>query len=109
MLKETLFSGSLRVGKILSDQSTTIEFIVSQNVQDGNSGRFFDERVCIMSGGDGEQVRARALAFAAVPDLIECLEEHCRMCNDCDWTTGNYTDGSVCPFAQCWKKVRGKR
>lgn len=107
MSEKTLFSAPLRVGKIIDNKLLSpFSFVVIQDPPKEISGNKQEEIVCTMSGGDGEQIHKQTLAFAAVPELIQCLDDHCFYCADCDYE--NNPD-QTCQFGRCWKKLRGEK
>lgn len=63
------------------------------------------ESVCILPDGMDADKARRAEVIAAIPEMLERLDDHCQFCTDCDWR-GNPDQG--CQFGQMWKRLRGE-
>ena len=63
-----------------------------------------DRIVCFLPDGMTDEFRDTAKLIAAVPDLLECLEDHCLYCSDCDFD--NAPD-QTCKFGRTLLSARG--
>jgi len=100
-----LFPTHPRVIERKDDFGNPVAFDVVTTVPETQFSPEHDRIVCFLPDDMTDEFRDTANLIAAVPDLLECLEDHCLYCSDCDFDN---SPDQTCKFGRALKRARGE-